>query len=330
MAHHVSVTLGDLIGDTSHIRCDSLSRVVCEDFNTRTTIPSRPTVIAVHGGPAMTHNYILPLQLLVNDGYVVIFYDQCGCGESSFVINPKVTAPWLLTINYYDEELETLIHHFQLTEYYLYGSSWGTVICQEHAVLQPKGLLGLILDGALSDSKLYIESQWKSRISTLPTYTQALLHKLTDAKQFHSPQYKDIEGRLSTMFTSRLAPHPDFFLRCMELMNPEIYVLMQGESEFTLNGVLKDWSITDRLHQINVPAIVLTGEYDTMTIECSQHTVDHIPYAWPLVVIPRAAHCKLCDEPQACCLQIARFLKTCDAIRQRAVESLSISRESGI
>lgn len=51
-------------------------------------------------------------------------------------------APWLLTIDYYIEELKTLINHFKLTEYYLNSSIWGTVLCQEMAVLLPVGLLG--------------------------------------------------------------------------------------------------------------------------------------------------------------------------------------------
>jgi hypothetical protein len=58
-----------------------------------------------------------------------------------------------------------------------------------------------------------------------------------------------------------------------------------------------------------VPALVLVGEFDTMTDECSQARpapatarpclADNLPAAWPLVTIPRAAHCKLTDEPQA-------------------------------
>ena len=39
------------------------------------------------------------------------------------------------------------------------------------------------------------------------------------------------------------------------------------------------------------------GEFDTMSEECHQLVVDSIPAAWPLVTIPRAAHCKLIDEP---------------------------------
>jgi hypothetical protein len=51
---------------------------------------------------------------------------------------------------------------------------------------------------------------------------------------------------------------------------------------------LRDWSITARLSSVSVPALILVGEFDTMTEECSMLIVDNIPGARPLVTIPRA------------------------------------------
>ena len=40
---------------------------------------------------------------------------------------------------------------------------------------------------------------------------------------------------------------------------------MQGPSEFTIKGVLADWNVTGQLKNVIVPALVIRGEYDTMT-----------------------------------------------------------------
>jgi len=167
------------------------------------TLSTKPPVIAIHGGPAFCHNYILPLILLCDFGHPVIFYDQAGCGKSSFVANPQVDAPHLLTLEYYVEELSAIIEHHKLDSYVVYGSSWGTIVAQEFAVLNPTNLQGLILDGALSDSQLYISSQWRVNLSTMPTRTQQLFKKLVDDKDFDSPTFKAIESSLSVQFTSR-------------------------------------------------------------------------------------------------------------------------------
>ena len=89
-----------------------------------TTNAQKSTVIAIHGGPAGCHNYMLPLKLLVNEGYDVVFYDQAGCGKSSFLPDPEIQSPWLLTLEYYIDELKSIVSHCKLSNYYLYGSSW--------------------------------------------------------------------------------------------------------------------------------------------------------------------------------------------------------------
>jgi len=279
----------------------------------------RRPVVALHGGPAFTHNYILPLQLLADSGHAVIFYDQAGCGESTFVKDPSKDAPWLLTIPYYVEELSRVTATLGLdcgSGYHLYGSSWGTVLAQEFAATKPFGLCSLILDGALCDAQVYIKTQWRDRISTMPTYTQRLLRHLEDTKAYDTAAYRVLEAALGLHFTTRLVPRPACWYAALNGLNQAIYVGMQGASEFTLGGQLEHWSITERNAQLRVPTLVLAGEFDTMSQECQQLVVDSIPTAWPLVTIPRAAHCKLIDEPQLCVEAIARFLFAIEQLAQ--------------
>jgi len=319
------VPLDDVIGDTSHLQTEERTLLIrgLELWSVRYwhadfVGKEKGVVIGLHGGPAFCHNYILPLKLLANFGYTVILYDQIGCGKSTFVKDPEKAAPWLLTLDYYViEELPAVIDAWGLGEYYLYGSSWGTIMAQEYAVrVDDEGgivrgkLLGMILDGALADDKLYIETQWRDRISTLPTFTQQLLRKLTDEKRFDDPLYEFLDDQLSYHFTCRLLPPADAYLDSIELHNPVIYAKMQGESEFTVGGVLLGWSSVSRLHKIRCPVLVLVGEFDTMTVECSQQLVDNIPNCRPLVVVPRASHCKLLEEPHLCIDHMVGFLSS--------------------
>ena len=342
----------------------------------------KPPIIAMHGGPSFNHKYMLPLKLMAYPefgGYPVIFYDQCGCGESTTIISSKEdtgsndddkTPPHLFTVNYYVEEFVHLLKSWNSSKdnpisfkngYYLYGSSWGTILAQEVAVyLRTKMdqnrtgvesllnglpiLLGMFLDGALSDAQLYCKSQWKYRISRMPGFTYHLLKKLdglgseNDANTtketenlpaatdwYQTKTYKDIEKVLASMFTTRLVPLPDFWNECLKGANFEIYSKMQGCSEFTIGGCLKNWSIADRLPCLSkvstlkegmivkapLPVLAIAGEFDTMTIECHQHVLDSIGGGSmnKLVVIPRAGHCKLVDEPLACCEEVLTFLQ---------------------
>lgn len=330
----ISFPLDDLIGDTSDIVWRKVPVLIkgitiqvyryhLASASDETSSVKKPVIIGLHGGPGFTHNYILPLKLLCRHGYEVILYDQGGCGESKndeLIDNIEKKAPWLLTLEYYLEELYTIITYCDISHYYLYGSSWGTILAQEYAVAYcqtpssyPGTLHGILLDGALCDAQLYIRSQWSEYISRLPTYSQKLLRKLTDEKDFDNPIYSQFDRTLASQFTLRIIPTPDCFKKCLATCNNEIYVKMQGASEFTIGGVLENWSITDRLHHITVPTLVIRGEYDTMTEECSMAIVNNVSTAWPLVTIKRASHCKLLEEPQDCIEAMHKFLSTIES-----------------
>jgi len=45
-------------------------------------------------------------------------------------------------------------------------------------------------------------------------------------------------------------------------MGAQVYETMFGPSEFHATGLLKDWDITDRLPEIDVPTLVTSGQYD--------------------------------------------------------------------
>ena len=45
----------------------------------------------------------------------------------------------------------------------------------------------------------------------------------------------------------------------------QVYETMWGPNEFTVTGTLKDWDVTDRLGEIEVPTLVTSGRYDECT-----------------------------------------------------------------
>lgn len=334
ITEHGEVTLEALVGRSlAHLK-ETTGTVKVRGLDVRWWRYENPArcdkapVVALHGGPSMTHHSVKPLVLLADEGHPVIFYDQAGCGESSrdAAENPSRDTPWLLTVGYYVEELYAVLTALGLLGgsgttgrsegYYVYGLSWGSMLAQEFAVTQPSGLRGLILSGALCDGEVYIKTQWRDRISTMPTFTQKLLRELEDTKGYDSKAYANLDAVLGMHFTSRLTPKLEGARS--KRGNPAIYAGMQGESEFTFGGVLKGWTIADRNASILVPTLVLAGEFDTMSIECHQQVVDSIPTAWPLMMIPRAAHCKLLDEPQLVVGAVAKFLHTCEKTRELA------------
>ena len=272
-------------------------------------------IIMVHGGPGWSHHYMLPLKQQACRGRKVIFYDQVGAGLSQKPTSAKDSAPWLLTIPYYLEELQfvadALLGGSQ--PFHLLGSSWGTVVAQEYALQTPPPaqLASLVLSGPLSDGQFYIESQWdpiEGGLGTLPLFTQQRIHHLERTpKGFETQEYALLNERLESAFTVRTYPAPECFQTAASLMNEEIYVGMQGESEFTIGGVLEFWSVTAELHRVRTPTLLTHGSFDTMRPPVLRAMHAALPHA-KVVLMPRSGHCSMIDDPGLMNDEIAAFL----------------------
>ena len=55
-------------------------------------------------------------------------------------------------------------------------------------------------------------------------------------------------------------------MRTLKHANNQVYVHMQGYSEFGITGdaTLKGWDIKDRLKELKVPTLVIGAQHDTM------------------------------------------------------------------
>lgn len=272
-------------------------------------------IIVIHGGPGFPHNYMLPLKQQACRGRPVYFYDQAGCGKS--IINASLSSsssssssvaneyPWLLTTEYYSlEELPALIEHWDLRDYHIIGNSWGTVLSQFFALDARAdalaGLRSMVLSGPLSDAGLYVDSQWSQEdgtLGSLPIYVQDRIRFLEGIGAYGSREYQDVVEVLTSQFTIRTAPYPDCFVDSSDTMNQEIYVGMQGESEFTVGGTLKTLNITNRLVDIRVPVLLSHGKYDTMRPAVVQAMLDKLPLA-ESVQLNRSGHISMIDEPR--------------------------------
>ena len=246
---------------------------------------------------------MLPLKQQACRGRAVYFYDQVGAGLSERPTpSASASAPWLLNLSYYPAELSALVAHLGLTRHHVLGSSWGTIVAQLYALQQPAppGLSSLVLSGPLSDSQLYIRSQWddvEGNLGSLPPHVQRRLRSLDEAREYASEEYQTIARALTPFFTVRTTPPPDCFERSNSLMADEIYVGLQGASEFTIGGVLEYWNITRLLPSLGLlPTLLTYGRFDTMRPPLVRSMARALGNA-RRVEFPHSGHCSMLDDP---------------------------------
>ncbi|KAL7581683.1 hypothetical protein ACA910_022228 [Epithemia clementina (nom. ined.)] len=289
--------------------------------SSRPTPPPPPSLIVLHGGPAVPHQYLLPLKQIActRPQREVIFYDQGGCGGSKVPnANPQnvpmyTTYPWLFDPNYYAEELAQLIDSLGIERYHILGHSWGTMLAQIFALNYRSnnnnnnnskvrtGLLSMALAGCISDTQLYIKEQWDPIHGTLgaqlPPFVEQRSRFLEEAQLYDSPEYQALVDVMTVRFTTRTAPLPDCFVQAVADTTPEIYVGMQGASEFTLSGVLANFNVTGRLRNAlgDLPIWLSSGAYDTVRPKVVETMHQQLPLS-ERVLFPKSGHVTAIDE----------------------------------
>ncbi len=275
---------------------------VCGDLRSGMT----PLVVA-HGGPGCTHDYVDAFRDIAETGRAVIHYDQIGNGRSTH-LRDKPADFWQPAL--FLEELDSLLKHLGIQDNYaLLGQSWGGMLGSEHAVTTPRGLQALIIANSPASMGLWLQAAARLR-NALPPEVQATLLAHEAAGTIASDEYKAASQVFYQRHVCRLDPWPDEVRRTFDAMDadPTVYHAMNGPTEFHVIGSLKDWSVIDRLHAIDVPVLLISGRHDEAAPEVVQPFADRIKdVEW--VIFENSSHMPHVEERAACMQVVTEFLQ---------------------
>jgi L-proline amide hydrolase len=268
----------------------------------------RLPVLILHGGPGAAHDYLEPLEALAETGRRLVFYDQAGCGKSSR------TPQDMWTIETFVEEVGVVREALDLERCHLFGSSWGGMLAIEYVLrARPRGLASLVLCSSPASIPLWIAETARLR-AELPGDIRTVLDEHEAAGTTDSPEFQAAQQEFYRRHLCRIDPWPDGLLRTVALMeeNPEIYVHMQGPNEFTVTGTLKDWDVSRRLGEIDLPTLVMSGRYD----ECTPATAEAVRGGirgseW--IVFEKSSHMAFAEEPERFVSALDEFLCRADS-----------------
>lgn len=269
-------------------------------------------LLCLHGGPGVPHDYLEPLEDLATTGRRVIFYDQLGCGNSD---QPHDPSMW--RVGLFVEELGAVRTALGLDRVHILGQSWGGMLAMEYTLTKPRGIASLIVSNSPASIKQWVDEADRLR-SELPASVQETLRQHEAAGTTHAPAYMEAMLVFYHRHVCRLNPWPDAVNRAFEKLvaNPEVYQTMNGPSEFFVTGVLKDWDIRDRLPEIRVPTLVLSGRYDEATPAVAETVHRGIPGSrW--VLLEESSHMPFWEERGRYVEGVAEFLADVESRQKR-------------
>jgi proline iminopeptidase len=255
--------------------------------------PRKGTILCLHGGPGLTHDYMLPLADLARYGYRVVFYDQLGCGKSETTKNVG-----LFTVERAMEEVEAVRKGMGLKEVHLIGSSYGGLLALEYAVRHQKNVRSLTTIGGISNMPFVIGEMGRMK-SRLPPEVLSSMERHESRGEYASTAYQRGMMVFYKRHFCRLEEWPKELLFSIEHTNPVIFSTMNGPAEFTIVGGLRYWNNQDRLRKIRVPTLVICGKYDEVSPREARNIHRRIRGS-KLVIFPNSSHLAMWEEREAC------------------------------
>ena len=169
------------------------------------------------------------------------------------------------------EEVEQVRKALKLDKnnFYLYGQSWGGILAASYALKYQDHLKGLIISNMVMSIKEYNAYSADVLAPKLPAEVLTEILKFENAEDYSNPRYLDL--LMEHYYTEHILrmptdSWPDPVNRGFKHLNPDVYVTMQGPSEFGIKGdaTLLNWDIKDQMKQITVPTLSIGAEHDTM------------------------------------------------------------------
>lgn len=204
-----------------------------------------PSMIVLHGGPGYDHTPYKFFFSSLRDIVQIIYIDQHGNGRS----DPGSSKTW--NFDRWANDLYQFCHKLYIQNPIIFGHSWGSMVALEFAIQFPQKLQKLILCSTTAKFDInevangfYRRGGEKSKqafldFSSNPTQETKELYRIYCAPYYSGSKPIDEED----LFYKRV-------IFRMELVS------------YFYTHLIKNYDCCDRINQIQVPTLLITGEED--------------------------------------------------------------------
>ena len=155
------------------------------------------------------------------------------------------------------------------------------------------------------------ERHARDLVTTLSDSAQKAIRAAEAAQKYDTKEYETANGEFMAKYVVQ-RPIPADWDSTFATVGMPVYMYMQGPSEYTIVGTLKQYNATAFLRDVRVPTLFTVGTVDEANPATIKKHAAMTPGA-KLVVIPDAAHLTMWDNPEATVKAVRDFLRQADA-----------------
>ncbi len=271
--------------------------------------PEGKPVVFLHGGPGggsmpLYRQFFDPAQ------WRIVIFDQRGCGKSTPHAELAENTTWDLVSDI--EQLRVAISeasptHLSISQWTVFGGSWGSTLALAYAQTHPEKCSGLILRGIFmlrakeiewfyqSGASYIFPDAWEGYLAPIPknerdNLVAAYYKRLTS----EDPDVRQTAARAWSIWeasTSKLVPDTGLIARFGYGTFADAFARI--ECHYFINSGFFDNEnqLLENIDRIrHIPTVIVQGRYDVV---CPMTSAWDLHRAWPeaeLLVIPEAGH----------------------------------------
>jgi proline iminopeptidase len=256
--------------------------------------PALP-VIAVNGGPGLSHVYMVQNDIWerIAQQRIVVFYDQRGTGASKRM---QPGAPQSMDAQVAD--LEAVRKNLGLEKVVLVGDSYGGLLSMAYAAAHPEHVGKLVLSDSPGPS-------WKSIVHLLPEVFPDVQEQGAKEEQKLGPE---------TEAAARAGLRNHFRMIFYSTEKRDAYMAKMGDLGFepavseAVSKATSDLDLTSKLPEFRFPTLILSGRYDMNVAPLTAWRMAQAITGAKVVFFEQSGHLPSYEEPDKYVSVLENFL----------------------
>jgi proline iminopeptidase len=262
--------------------------------------PAAPPILMLHGGPAASHEYLLPQMLALAEDHRLVTYDQRGGGRSRYDDDRAV-------IGWHDqvEDVARVAAELHVSPLTIVGYSWGGLLAMLYAieaaagrVQPPPARLALIDPAPITRPARLAFEQELARRQASPEVA-ALRAEL----QAGGLRERDPDAYRHRAFEISVAGYFADPARARDLTPFRV----TGRVQQSVWQSLGDYDLRGALASVRVPTLVLHGRQDPIPLASSEEAARALGAT--CVVIEDSGHVPYVEQPEQLFPPLRAFLR---------------------
>ena len=266
-------------------------------YETFGTAGREVAIVAVNGGPGLSHAYMMQNDLWQRMAAhrLVILYDQRGTGASKRV---QPNAPQTMDAQVAD--LDALRNALSLDKIAVLGDSYGGMIAMAYAAAHPEHVARLILSDSAAPS-------WKAMVHLLPSV-------FPDTEEAGAAENKKLAADPEAAANAGLVNHMRMMFYSTDKRDAFLAhagdLGLAAEVGGAVQKATENIDLTPKLAGFKFPTLVITGRYDMNVAPLTAWRMARTIPGAQMVFFEKSGHLPAYEEPDKYIAVLESFLNT--------------------